>query len=131
MNLITSRAHLLANVGRLRDYLSRRGADRDFALERIERGICFVVTDFDSQLMFAPSRFVGYQQNDRNAHSRNRAKSGRATNPAITAILGSPPETNRNIEAQYEAFCREHGDGAKTPPFRSKRKFWDLRGHAR
>lgn len=127
MELITERAQLSDNIARLDAYLSGTGLDREFGLSLIQRGVCFVVTEIDSQPMFSPSRFIGYVANSRVTHEQNDEKDGRDTNPAIEALLGGPPGQSAALEAEYEAFCRRRGGKSKSTPYGNARKFWDTR----
>lgn len=45
MELITKESELLANIKTLKQYLKGSGIDRDFAIDLVRLGICFVVTE--------------------------------------------------------------------------------------
>jgi len=61
------------NARLLSSYLSAgRSTDVDFAKALLRRGICFVVVQLRGGDFFAPSRFVGYAANSRQAHQQNR-----------------------------------------------------------
>ena len=128
MQLVSTRGEIAENIGRLREYLAEPGVHRDYALERIELGICFVVTESSFGLFFAPSRFVGYQSNTHAAHERNDSKDGRDTNEALEVILGGPPEESPELARLHEEFCAAIGGRAQPTPFARRRKFWDFRG---
>ena len=127
MELITQKAELADNIGRLQEYLRGSGADRDFALDLIRKGICFVVTEQDGKPFFSPSRFIGYRSNTRHDHVHNEDKDGRETNAALGVILSSPPVTSDPLDAEYEQFCTSLGISVRKAPFGIARKFWDLR----
>jgi hypothetical protein len=111
VDLITSRAELDRNLSRFGAYLATPGNDRDFAVELVERGICFVIADTESGPLFAPSRFLGYCDNDRHSHIHNDLKDGRDTNTALEAILAAPPEANGDLETEYKTFLRHNWSG--------------------
>jgi hypothetical protein len=127
MDLITRNTELSDNIARLREYLQATGADRDFALDLIRHGICFVITEENGTPFFAPSRFVGYRSNSRHDHVHNEDKDGRETNTALEAILSAPPSASGTLEAEYERFCASLGITVRKAPFGITRKFWDLR----
>jgi hypothetical protein len=127
MKLITKKSELLENLARLQNYLQQPGVDRDFALELIKQGICFIVVEQDGKLFFGPSRFVGYKSNNRHDHVHSDDKDGRETNVAIEAILGTEPAPSDVLESEYEHFSLSLGSSVRKAPFGTKRKFWDLR----
>jgi hypothetical protein len=101
------------------------GRKDDFYLRLIKRGVCFVIYEHDGKLILCPSRFVGYLNNNMNAHLVNEYKDGRETNPRITEILGRPPEENEYLEKEYIGFCA-HLDisPSGTGSFGVRRKYW-------
>src|SRR4051812_27773733 len=127
MELITRKAELTENIARLQRYLEAPGADRDFALDLIRQGICFVVTEENGKAFFAPSRFIGYRSNTRHDHVHNDDKDGRETNAALEAILLGPPAASAPVENEYDQFCTSLGLNLRKAPFGITRKFWDLR----
>ncbi len=127
MDLITKKSELIGNIAKLQEYLTATGIDRDFAVNLIRNGICFVVTEHNGKLFFAPSRFVGYRNNSRHDHEHNADKDGRETNAAIEAILKAPPIPSQTLEREYERFCVSIGTQVRKAPFGIVRKFWDLR----
>lgn len=127
MELISCKTELAANIDKLREYLSAPGPDNEFAVELIRSGICFVVTSKAGDVLFAPSRFVGYSQNSRHDHGANEDKDGRETNDAIEQLLGSPPLESEGLEQEYDQFCLSLGASLRKAPFAVTRKFWDLR----
>jgi hypothetical protein len=127
MDLITQKTELAENVARLQQYLQGSGSDRDFALDLIRQGICFVVTEEGGATFFSPSRFVGYRSNTRHDHVHNEDKDGRETNAALETILKAPPVASHQLETEYERFCTSLGINLRKAPFGITRKFWDLR----
>ena len=77
---------------------------------------------------FAPSRLIGYVDNNFEKHAANEEKDGRDTNPAISVILGSDPLANAELEQAYQEYCRTLGfEPNERGSFGVERKFWDLR----
>lgn len=86
MELINKKTELLANIDELKRYFQQPGPDRDFAHDLMRLGICFVVTEENAKLFFAPSRFIGYQDNRRHNHTHNGDRDGREPNAAIEPV---------------------------------------------
>jgi 5-methylcytosine-specific restriction protein A len=127
MELISSRSELEQNLSQFRKYLMGSGIEAEFARDLIEQGICFVIAEAETGLVFAPSRFVGYRANDRHSHLQNVSKDGRDTNRAIADVVGFAPEPNAELEREYHEFCGMVKAAPRPAAFNSKRKFWDLR----
>lgn len=47
---------------------------REFYQNLIKRGRCFFAHEWDGNIHFAPSRFIGYRNNDMNFHLANYEK---------------------------------------------------------
>jgi hypothetical protein len=129
--LIENLDDILANVEKLRNYLVEGGEEGEFARDRIGQGICFVVTKDQHGVFFAPSRFVGYKNNDIDTHNRRARgdephRDGRETNRKISQILHFGPVRSPAWEDEYKSFCNKHRIAIKTA-FDGKPKFWDLR----
>jgi hypothetical protein len=125
VELINEKRHLLANL----DYLESKNirGSREHS-DYVSRGTCFVAYDTPDGVAFAPSRFLGYQENTFEKHGQNQSKDGRDTNPAISAILNGEPQESSELDSLYRAYCerldvRSNATGA----FGAPRRFWDLR----
>lgn len=72
-DLITSREEILLNIKTLYSYLNGdQGNDyKTWAVSKMKRGKNFVVEIIDSNIYFAPSRFVGYVNNTKDKHDEN------------------------------------------------------------
>jgi 5-methylcytosine-specific restriction protein A len=127
MKLVTTASELLENIETLKKYLQSSGADRDFALDLVRQGICFVITEENTTPFFAPSRFIGYKDNTREDHLQNDDKDGRETNAALEVFLKGSPSPSEPCEQEYEQFCARLGIQLRKAPFGISRKFWDLR----
>lgn len=91
----------------------------------IKRGTCFVPYISKEGLAFAPSRFVGYVENDLSTHSNNPDRDGRLTNAALNKIFGSQPYADESLESRYLAFCAQVGvERSQTGSFGVARKYW-------
>lgn len=108
-NLLTLERYRISSNSDLTDYY--RGL--------IRRGSCFVVYSVRGKVLFGPSRFIGYANNNRQAHESNPNKDGRETNPEIQKILGVHFLPNATLERQFQQFCRKHD----IDPANKSRKF--------
>ncbi len=126
MRLVTEWAQVENNLIKLDQY--RHSSDTEevkFYIDLIKRGICFVVYEQRGNLLFGPSRFVGYVDNNSQFHQTNESKDGRKTNTVITNILNHPPEEDETLEKDYEKLCDSLGiEPSKTGVFGVKRKYW-------
>lgn len=92
----------------------------------IKRGVCFVVYKTGKVFGFAPSRFIGYRNNNMKAHLNNKHKYGTETNLAISQKLKYKPEYNATLEAEYKKYCRSLGFVPnKRGSFNTTRKYWN------
>ena len=71
-DFIENRADVIKNIYTLYSYLgSNSEEERDWALNRFKQGKWYIVEPFGNMLFFAPSRFVGYKNNDIAKHTEN------------------------------------------------------------
>ena len=97
-----------------------------FYKERIKLGICFVVVEINGKLFFAPSRFVGYKNNNMGKHNINETKDGRKTNPEIDKILGEHKKDDK-IQEAFKNFCESNDiDYGETGWGGHKRQYWPI-----
>lgn len=96
------------NINTLEKYLNPFGYKdkRQFALDLIKRGTCFIAYKTGSDIKFIPSRFVGYANNDMRKHEENYWKDGRETNDVIDEILGTSCQEDPELEAAYRKYCK-------------------------
>ena len=122
MKLINSLEQLDAN---LRTFKRGLQADADGEFRKLlRRGRKFVVRKIDGQVVFAPSRFVGYVDNTIERHKGNieeRRADGKETNPAITLVLGRDWESSDQFEKLYKSYCKSFGIENYS---RHKRGYW-------
>lgn len=90
----------------------------------IKKGICFIAYKVDNELRFAPSRFIGYKNNEAGKFNTLQLD-GRETNKRIKEILKQPLSINQLLENEFTKFCinlnLEHSSA-----FNNKLKFWQL-----
>ncbi len=126
---ITDINALTQNINTLENYLIE-GTDeeRQEASKLIRKGICFVSYMIESELRFAPSRFIGYENNSLSKHSIVEID-GRITNKVINKIL-KPNKLKVGIyEKEYLEYCTKLGikPQIKGGAFGVKRKYWFLK----
>lgn len=128
MELVTNKQQLIKNIETLERYLTEGDEIKmNEASSLVRRGICFVVYKAGGELRFAPSRFIGYVDNNLDAHSISPDKDGRVTNRAIEAILHTKPSPNDSLEEKYFTYANRLGIYPNVKaPFNVQRKFWML-----
>ncbi|WP_375282524.1 HNH endonuclease [Marinicauda pacifica] len=118
------------NVKTLHDYLvNGNEEERFFARERLRIGYNLVSSTLDGDVIFGPSRFVGYKHITRKKHETLAAEGildGRDTNPELERILGKPilhvdADWDR-LEELYLCLCER----LDVIPVNRTRKFWRL-----
>jgi len=126
--LIENKNEIIKNIKLIDSYLKKGSQqEKEFALALIKKGICFVVIKGGNTYKFYPSRFLGYVDNNMDAHVNNDNKDGRKTNPKISVILGTKPVFNLELEEEYVRYCEQLGFKAnKKGSFGVERKYWLL-----
>ena len=128
IELVKTREEIKHNIQVLDKYLSDKvDPEYSYALDLIKKGICFVVDDTSGRNKYYPSRFIGYVSNSMDKHQNNESKDGKITNPAISKILGSKPESNLEYEKDYREYCESLGIIPREKgAFGIERKYWKL-----
>lgn len=128
LNLVNSKSEILNNAVLLDAYISKGSLqEKEFALALIKKGTCFIAIKKGNSYKFYPSRFIGYANNNMDAHLNNEHKDGRKTNPAISNILNCDPAFNLELEKEYEIYCEQLGFiGNEKGSFGVDRKYWRL-----
>lgn len=129
MRTVNSLPEIFQNCRILDEYLSSADdLNKEFAINLIKRGTCFLAVKRNGSYRFYPSRFVGYANNNRNKHEVNDQKDGKVTNPAISAILKiKKPVANEKLNNEYIKFCDNLGFEARAKgAFGVARKFWEV-----
>jgi hypothetical protein len=116
---------ILKNIDTLEKYSKSIDNEIKFHTSLVKKGTCFIAYQQNDRIHFAPSRFVGYSNNEMNIHTINESKDGGLTNPAISKILGDSPQINSGLEYEYKKYCQSLGFiPNKTGSFGVARKFW-------
>jgi hypothetical protein len=128
MKAITTIAQLTVNLKKLKHYLQLGSSEEQQEARRfIQQGTCFIAYDDEGIMRFAPSRFLGYENNTFEKHSSNDERHGSITNAAISKLVGRLPVVQSELEEQYQQYC--HSLGIKPRPkgsFGASRKYWKL-----
>lgn len=120
MGLVTSIEEIEKNFNVLQSAITD-GDDR--AIELLRNGKSIVVGNMGGRLAFAPSRFLGYQDNDIDQHIEERSnRDGKETNPAIKKALGVEKSQNAPAESEFLRYCSNLGI---SPPA-NRRRYWVL-----
>lgn len=139
MELVKNLNDILENAKRFDNYLQKGNyAEKEFALQKLIDGRCFVVIKNGDKYKFYPSRFIGYKNNSAEAYenalctsaplpneetSRHDAAlytfDGRMSNKAINKILKCKCIKDYAMSEKFIDFC--HSLGLKGS---DKRKFW-------
>jgi hypothetical protein len=128
MNFVENLNEIKVNLKTLENYLNfPNQAAYNYAVKRIELGTCFISYRVDGEYKFAPSRFIGYQNNSNSAHENNPSKDGRDTNSVISNIIGKEPSINLVLEQEYKKYCISLGfQPRKAGNFGVERKYWEI-----
>ena len=79
-DFIENKIDVIKNIYTLYSSLrSKLEEERDWALNRFKRGKWYIVEPFGNMLFFAPSRFVGYKNNDITKHTENQVSAESVT----------------------------------------------------
>ena len=106
MELVRNWNDILTNILKLEKYrFSKENEEVEYYKGLIKRGTCFVATKINKKINFAPSRFIGYLDNDMEKHDANKTKDGRVTNPKIEKITNAQFQVNEVLEREYRNFC--------------------------
>ncbi|WP_017732748.1 HNH endonuclease [Nafulsella turpanensis] len=119
---ISSIDELKENLTLFEDYLCDGDEQEREEVEKlITRGKCLVSYKIEDSWRFAPSRYIGYFQNNLEKHEANYyIINGGVTNKAIDKIAKNKLSENPYLESEYISYCKELG----ITPSNQKRKFW-------
>lgn len=128
MQLIKTKLQLIKNIETVENYLIE-GIEKDqqFIRDLIRRGKCFVAYHVGKEIRMAPSRFLGYVNNNISKHSSARAFrtiDGRETNPVISKILNFKLQQSIEYEKLYVKYCNSLGI---TQSAHKNRRYWILK----
>lgn len=124
MRPIKSRQELLQNLETVERYLSSNDDTETSQIHNLIRlGACFLCYKINGEIRFAPSRFIGYANNNIGKHHKNRAEiDGRITNVQIIKTLEQMVKQNAQLDKELTKFCASLG----FLPANKKHKFWIL-----
>lgn len=124
MKTIEDDKQLIANIELVENYLiDGSEPEQKKVRDLIRKGKCFVAYKANDEIRFAPSRFLGYLNNDLSKHEHSGTKDGTVTNPAITRVLKTKLVSNDELESKYIAYCENLGI---QPSNYSNRRYWYL-----
>lgn len=89
----------------------------------MKKGNNFVAVEVGGRYFFAPSKFVGYLNNNMKTHLglRDKERTGIETDRVIKNIMGMYQKQNMPIDKIFVKFCEENG----FRPFENrKRDYW-------
>jgi len=120
VGLVTTIQQIEDNFNALQLAIAKRDAR---AIELVRNGKSIVVANMGGKLAFAPSRFLGYQDNDIDQHIEKRPeRDGKETNPAIGKALGADKSLHAPAESEFLRNCSALG---VSPPA-NRRQYWLL-----
>lgn len=127
-HLIESLEDIFENLFTIESYLTEGSdSEKEYTIELVKKGRCFVAYKVNGDLKFAPSRFIGYKSNSIEVHEIQKEKGrrdGRDTNPIIDKILDQSHVSNEDLEKEYLKYIEEKLCIKK--PTRYKRTYWLL-----
>lgn len=128
LELVAEIEDIFENIATMENYLqSKKDPEHEFALNLIQRGVCFFRIKSEDGYKFYPSRFIGYKSNTYSIHASSQFIDGRETNRAITKVLGVKLAENGEYDKQYEEYCLAIGIQARDKgSFGVVRKFWAI-----
>lgn len=116
-DFIENRIDVVKNIYTLYSYAkSTIAEDREWALQRFQRGKWYVVESFGNTLLFAPSRFVGYKNNTKEKHTSNHGD-GTQTNKKFRELNLYKEIADDYLSEQFERFMAALGIEKDTANF--------------
>jgi hypothetical protein len=132
LELVESPADIQKNIWTLEGYGTGSTEEQEFHKNSITHGHNFVtLKNTDGSYLFAPSRFVGYKNNDVNHTDRAKNHSpdgpdGGSTDSRITKILGQRPTKGdqNNMDDHFKKYCSKFNYTLKKERPKRPRKYW-------
>ncbi|WP_051697630.1 HNH endonuclease [Prevotella sp. 10(H)] len=94
--------------------------EREFALSLIQKGKNLIAYKVQDEWHFAPSRFIGYKDNDMQKHLDNDTKDGKETTPVIEKLAKQKLNYDPKIEEAYIKYC----ELLDIEVYQNKRQYW-------
>lgn len=108
-DFIENRTDVIKNIYTLYSYLrSNSEEERGWALNRFKQGKWYIVEPFGNMLFFAPSRFVGYKNNNIAKHTENH-RDGTQTNEYFRRNKLYKISENEFLSKQFKNFMLSIG----------------------
>lgn len=108
-DFIEDRVDVIKNIYTLYSYTIGDNTEyRDWAVQRFKQGQWFIVEPFGDTLMFGPSRFVGYKDNNIEKHQKNHGD-GKQTNKIFLERKIYKKIADEYISAEFEKFINRLG----------------------
>jgi len=124
--LVQNLRQVRKNVRTLHRYRSGSAAEKDFHGERLKLGRNFVVDQTRSARFFSPSKFTGYEGNDRTHLAKLNVRDGRVTDRCLDSLIGERIRFGdgryKRLEREFQAYCQ----AVAITPVRRQRTFWLL-----
>jgi hypothetical protein len=111
LELVSKRAQVVENVYQVYTYVERGSKQqKDFAISLLKGGWVFVAEQVAGEIMFAPSKFVGYVGNSDILYPQNRemGADGRETNVILGKIYGREI-THPGLKDHFRAYLNKYG----------------------
>ena len=107
MTYVENFEDIFQNLLTLEKYRNSYNPDENSFWQKLfKNGICFVACNYNDNLIFGPSKFIGYKNNTIDSHIINRtSRDGRVTNPIIEEILKNKFQTDVKYETLFSEFC--------------------------
>lgn len=116
---VDKKDEIIANVRTFNDYRkSTNEAKRTFFEKKLPNGVHYICLRSGRKVLFCPSRFVGYKNNNSKKHEASYRHGG-VTDRAINTILGNHSD-RAELEAAFLSFCRLCG----VRPSKKTREYW-------
>lgn len=123
-NLVKSREDIKKNILTLKRGIASENQnqkEREYYKKLIRAGIDFVAVKINGEPFFAPSRFIGYLENNMGKHDGSVRTHGTFTTNRITSLLHKNSERNENLETEFQNFCKQN----HIEPHNRERKYWN------
>ena len=138
MELVNCVEDIIENAKRFDAYIKNgKFNEKEFAINCISLGRCFVVIKENDNYKFYPSKYIGYKNNsasgyydayynaealpgeEKHGDAAYYTFDGRVSNKAITKVLGCPVEKDYELSDLFIKYCNSLGlKGSE------KKKFW-------
>lgn len=124
MSHVTNFDEIEKNAFSLLDVAHGMSAEREMALKPIKGSFVYYPFEYEGQLAFVPSKFIGYRKNTVAKHEalkRVEGRDGRQTNKAVDKILGRS-FADELLDERLSEYCRFLGVEVE----KKKHRFWRI-----